>query len=170
MVSNNELIQNFLRELDFDKSFYTQKMDKMVLNTFSNYTKKLFTDVSKDDVIDFFNAMKTGKIKSRYKRNYAAYSIELYKSQLKKSTKISKLTEEERKERQRERWRNYYKNNKEKYKKWNKNWREKQKLLNNKYKCISCSTDKKPVIITPKIKGDILTCPNCSSNEIEEVK
>jgi len=87
----------------------------------------------------------------------------------KKPTKNTKLTEEERKERQRARWRNYYHNNKEKYKQWNKNWREKQKQLKQKYKCISCSTDKKQVYIIPKREGDNPTCPNCGSNEIEGV-
>lgn len=87
----------------------------------------------------------------------------------KKPIKNSKLTEEERKERQRERWRDYYHNNKEKYKQWNKNWREKQKQLKKNYKCTCCSTEKKPVYIVPKKEGDVLICPNCSSNELEEV-
>ena len=45
MTTNEELVKNFIRELDFDKSNSTQKMDKMVLKTFNNYVKKPFTKI-----------------------------------------------------------------------------------------------------------------------------
>jgi len=49
------------------------------------------------------------------------------KAKTKKTKDKPQITDEEKKQHQREQWRKYYHKNKDKYKQWNKRWREKQK-------------------------------------------
>ena len=83
MESDEQILKRYMRERNIDKSKHTLKIDNLVLRTFSRYVKKPFREVTKDDVMDFFDAMRTGKITSQYGR-YGGYTIELYKSQIKK--------------------------------------------------------------------------------------
>ena len=53
--------------------------------------------------------------------------IPVEKETVEKEPQNTQLSDEEKKEKQRQRWRDYYHNNKDKYREWNKKWREKQK-------------------------------------------
>ncbi len=72
-----------MQEKNFGKSQHTHKLDKIILTSFSKYVNKTFMEVKKEDVVAFFNAMKSGELHSK-RGKYGDYTIELYKSQIKK--------------------------------------------------------------------------------------
>ncbi len=78
MNDNEQTLQLYTNEKNFDKSPHTIKMDNMVLTKFSRYINKTFKEVKKEDVVTFFNALKSGELQGK-RGKYADYTIELYK-------------------------------------------------------------------------------------------
>jgi len=84
MNVNKKLFLKYQREANLGKSEGIKNLDKLMLSKFSRYVKKPFTEVTRDDIINFFNDMETGVVKTKYGKNYGKYTIEQFKSQIKK--------------------------------------------------------------------------------------
>ena len=75
LKENQDTFQQFFREANFGKSPELTKLDTAILKKFEAFVKKPIKDVTKNDVVDYFNSLTT---------TMAPYSIELHKSQIKK--------------------------------------------------------------------------------------
>lgn len=84
MNVNKKLFSKYQLDANLGKSNHTKSLDRQMLSKFSQYVKKPFTEVKRDDIIDFFNDMETGKIKTKHGKLYNKYTIEQFKSQIKK--------------------------------------------------------------------------------------
>ncbi|OGS40649.1 MAG: hypothetical protein A3K77_08530 [Euryarchaeota archaeon RBG_13_31_8] len=84
MNINKEVFLKYQREVNLGKTSHTKELDRQFLSKFSVYVKKPFTEVTKDDIINFLNDLENGVVTTRYDKPYKKYTIELFKSQIKK--------------------------------------------------------------------------------------
>ncbi len=83
LIDNQEIINNYIEEKTInDISQHTIIQDKMVLHTFCGYVQKPFKEITKQDIIKFFNAMKHGEIQGK-RGVYNSSTIEIFKIKLK---------------------------------------------------------------------------------------
>jgi len=68
MNFNEQLITKYINELEANsKSQETRRVYKYVLSNLESHVQKPFNNMTKEDIMNFFNAMKTGKINGRLK-------------------------------------------------------------------------------------------------------
>ena len=84
MNVNKKLFSKYQLDANLGKSDHVKSLDRQMLSKFSQYVKKPFTEVTRDDIINFFNDMDNGIIKNKFGRPYGKYTIEQFKSQVKK--------------------------------------------------------------------------------------
>jgi site-specific recombinase XerD len=82
--TNEAIFQRYQQEKNMGKTKSTKLMDKQVIGILEKYVQKNFYEITKHDLVDFFGAMESGKIESRYGKPYGKYTIEQYKTQMKK--------------------------------------------------------------------------------------
>ena len=73
MEENEQVFQRYQCEANFGKSIHLIKLDTIILKKFTQFVQKPMTEVTKDDVLNYFHSL-----------TLAPYSIELHKSQIKK--------------------------------------------------------------------------------------
>lgn len=84
MNINKKIFTKYQKEANLGKSTSVKNMDKQFLSRFSSYVRKPFDEVTKDDVINFLTDMENGTIKNKWGKSYGKYTVEQYKSQIKK--------------------------------------------------------------------------------------
>lgn len=84
MNDNNEILKQYQREVNMGKSQGVKIMDNQVITKFIRNINKTFKQVTLDDVMDYFEKMYNGEIKTFRNKKYNPYTIEQHKSQLKK--------------------------------------------------------------------------------------
>jgi len=84
MNINKQVFIKYQREVNLGKTNHTKELDRQFLSKFSQYIRKPFTEVTRDDIINFLNDLENGVVTTRYDKPYNKYSIELFKSQIKK--------------------------------------------------------------------------------------
>lgn len=84
MNVNKKTFLEYQREANMGKSIHVKILDKQVLSKFSRYVKKPFTEVTKENIINFFHDLESGNIKTKWGKPFSQYTIEQYKSQIKK--------------------------------------------------------------------------------------
>lgn len=83
-VTNEQIYEKYIAEVGSQQSVSTRATDKNVLRVLSNFTKKPYTDISKDDIVKLINALSHGTLLTSRGKPYGEYSIVIFKSQLMK--------------------------------------------------------------------------------------
>ena len=78
------VITAFQKEKNHAYSKHAKSLDASILKKFNMHVTKDYSKITKQDMIDFFDGLITGRIKSMHNKHYKPSTIELFKTQLHK--------------------------------------------------------------------------------------
>ncbi len=83
-ITNEHIYEKYTAEVGSQQSKSTQATDKNILTILSNFVKKPYTEITKDDIVKLINALTHGTLLSSRGKTYGPYSVVIFKAQLMK--------------------------------------------------------------------------------------
>jgi site-specific recombinase XerD len=82
--SNKEIFKRYQKEVNMGKTQHAKDLDRRIMRVFLKHVRKNFGDITKDDVVEFFDGLTSGRIHSARGKPYGSYTMEFFKTQLHK--------------------------------------------------------------------------------------
>jgi site-specific recombinase XerD len=83
-MDKEKVIKKYQQEINHCYSKHVKLMDANILKVFNKNVTKDYSDITKDDIVEFFDKLINGEILTSHNKPYSPYTIEFFKSQLKK--------------------------------------------------------------------------------------
>jgi site-specific recombinase XerD len=83
-MGKDKIVSAYQKEVNHCYSKHTKLLDGNILKVFNKNVTKDYNQITREDMVEFFNKLINGEILNSHNKPYSAYSIEFFKSQLKK--------------------------------------------------------------------------------------